>query len=648
MQFLHPEILHFLWLLIIPIIIHLFQLQRFKKVPFTNVELLKKIEVKTRKSSQLKKWLILVCRLGLFTSIILAFAQPFFSITDKNQSKELILYVDNSFSMSVQKSGSEHLNNEISRFLDNVFLPQKTTLITNDEIIENLPPETLKDELIKLKYSAKKTDFKTLFLQLENLRKQKTNTLYKTVFITDFQCFKDLKNSSVTDVNSPVSAVFRVLETTNNKWIDSAYITSKSNLEITLNIQLNSEEKSNIPVPVSLFLNDTLIAKSSADFSEKNSLLKSFNFPMKNFAKGKIEIEDNTLLFDNILLFSLEKNPKLNVLTIGKNNSFLNRIFTSEEFNFNTSENSNFDQSFFNKQDLVILNEIESINPQLNSLLKNYSDNGGNLVFIPSLDTNIASYNSILSEISTIRLGNFNQNKQYVSEIKFDHPIFKDVFEKRVSNFEAPLVNSFYELQSANQSSLLNYDNQFPFVVQANPNTFVFTSSISEGNSNFKSSPLIVPLFYNFAVSNAPFPKLYYSIGEENQLNFDYTLSKDEIVEIKNESSSFIPLQSHNGTSVKVFTKNNPSIAGYYTITHQDKPIKTVAYNYNRTESRINNPALKQTIDANKQIEIVDDYKALGTKISSQFEIKTLFKWFLGLAVLFLLLEMCILKFLKV
>jgi hypothetical protein len=37
MQFKHPEILYFLFLLVIPILVHLFQLRRFKKEFFTNV-----------------------------------------------------------------------------------------------------------------------------------------------------------------------------------------------------------------------------------------------------------------------------------------------------------------------------------------------------------------------------------------------------------------------------------------------------------------------------------------------------------------------------------------------------------------------------------------------------------------------------------
>ena len=55
MQFKNLEILYFLALLIIPILVHLFQLQKFVKVPFTNVAFLQKIQQETRKSSHIKK-----------------------------------------------------------------------------------------------------------------------------------------------------------------------------------------------------------------------------------------------------------------------------------------------------------------------------------------------------------------------------------------------------------------------------------------------------------------------------------------------------------------------------------------------------------------------------------------------------------------
>ena len=74
MQFKNPELLYALFLLLIPVLIHLFQLRKFQKESFTNVAFLKKVTLQTRKSSQIKKWLVLCLRMLLLAAIIFAFA----------------------------------------------------------------------------------------------------------------------------------------------------------------------------------------------------------------------------------------------------------------------------------------------------------------------------------------------------------------------------------------------------------------------------------------------------------------------------------------------------------------------------------------------------------------------------------------------
>ena len=98
MQFKNPEILYFLLLLIIPILVHLFQLRKFKKVPFTNVAFLQKLVIENRKSSQLKKWLILATRMLLIAATVIAFAQPYFSNTTIDSKQHFTIYLDNSLS----------------------------------------------------------------------------------------------------------------------------------------------------------------------------------------------------------------------------------------------------------------------------------------------------------------------------------------------------------------------------------------------------------------------------------------------------------------------------------------------------------------------------------------------------------------------
>ncbi|MEL6975892.1 MAG: BatA domain-containing protein, partial [Bacteroidota bacterium] len=105
MQLKHPEILWGLFLLVIPIIVHLFQLRRFKKTPFTNVAMLQKIMIDSQRANQLKKWLLLFTRLLLLAALIIAFAQPFTAKNQSEKEKETVIYLDNSFSMQARENG---------------------------------------------------------------------------------------------------------------------------------------------------------------------------------------------------------------------------------------------------------------------------------------------------------------------------------------------------------------------------------------------------------------------------------------------------------------------------------------------------------------------------------------------------------------
>ena len=121
MQFKHPELLYALILLVIPIIVHLFQLRRFQKEAFTNVKFLKEITLQTRKSSQLKKWLTLLTRLLLLACVIVAFAQPFSSKSKSfNTTSETVIYLDNSFSMQAKGINGTLLNSAIQDIIKTI------------------------------------------------------------------------------------------------------------------------------------------------------------------------------------------------------------------------------------------------------------------------------------------------------------------------------------------------------------------------------------------------------------------------------------------------------------------------------------------------------------------------------------------------
>ena len=113
MSFLHPAFLWALTALAIPVLIHLFQLRRFKRIDFPNVRYLVEVTQQTRARRKIQHWLVLLARCLALASLILAFAQPYLpGPTGATQVGEraVSLFVDNSYSMDGQNSGGRMLD----------------------------------------------------------------------------------------------------------------------------------------------------------------------------------------------------------------------------------------------------------------------------------------------------------------------------------------------------------------------------------------------------------------------------------------------------------------------------------------------------------------------------------------------------------
>ena len=139
MQFIHPLFLVALVTLAIPIIIHLFNFRRFKKVYFTNVRLLQEIQQETKKQSQLRQLLILLARLLAIAALVIAFAQPYIPASKQQKKitgqRSVSIYLDNSFSMEAVSTDGRLLDLAKNKALEIVssYGPSDVfQLVTND------------------------------------------------------------------------------------------------------------------------------------------------------------------------------------------------------------------------------------------------------------------------------------------------------------------------------------------------------------------------------------------------------------------------------------------------------------------------------------------------------------------------------------
>ena len=640
MQFKHPELLYALLLLIIPILVHLFQLRRFQKVDFTNVAFLKSVTIQTRKSSQLKKWLTLITRLLLFAAIILAFAQPYFSKNDSLKlESETVIYLDNSFSMQAKGTQGELLKRAAQHILESNYEDEILTIYTNNSTLKKSNSKTLKNELLQLSYSSNQLDYNAVILKGKELFSKDNSTRKNLILISDFQQL-DTQMEVKADSSVHINLVQLKPVNTNNISIDSLYISKINSSTIELKVNLKGNKSSLVNLPVSLFSDNNLIAKSSIDDISTSST--TFSIPTNIKTNGKITIDDASLQFDNSLFFNINKSSKINVLSINEtSDNFIKRIFTEDEFVLQSVLVSRLNFNDISKQNLIVLNELISIPLSLTNALQNFTSNGGIVLVIPPAKADLSSYNQALSKMSNITLSKESVGDKNVTSINYSHPLFNAVFNKQVSNFQYPIVHSFYTLNTQ-ESAVLSFEDNKPFLAQSN-NIFVFAASLNTQNSNFIDSPLIVPTLYNIGRMSLKSPKLYYYIGEDNNFDVTTNMQQDAILKLKFENTEIIPQQQTFSNKVTVTTNETPEIAQTYAITNNDVILEHISYNHNRSESNLS----YQDLSSMQNVSFSNSLPELLTTIKSDNNINALWKWFVILALLFLIIEMLILKYFK-
>ena len=641
MQFKHPEVLYALLLLLIPILVHLFQLRRFEKTAFTNVKFLQNVILQTRKSSQLKKWLILCTRLLAIAALVFAFAQPYFANRDiVKTEKETVIYLDNSFSMQTKGEKGDLLKRAVQELLNTVPEDEEISIFTNTETFKNTTIKSIRNDLLRLEYSHQQEAIPSVILKGRKLFSKQKNSDKNLILISDFQQNEQL--SVQTDSTFTTNYIQLKPSNANNIALDSLYIAEQDANSVKIAVVLKS---SGIPVqdvPVSLYDGGSLIAKSSVNLDSQNSSEVSFSIPSNKVIEGEIRIDDNALQFDNTLFFNINTPEKINVLAINEaDDTFLQKLYTEDEFNLVSAQLNQLNYNDISTQQLIVLNELKTIPNPLLTALRSFKQNGGSLVIIPAKESNLTSYNDLLK---TNRFSTFskvpNVTEKKITKINFSHPLFTNVFEKQVTNFQYPKVNDYYNIVST--AAILRFENNLPFLLSTNE-TYVFTAAINNENSNFKNSPIIVPILYNIGKNSLRLTDLYYTLGRENTFDVQTSLGQDAVLTIAKADEEFIPLQRTTNTKVRLTTDEFPSRAGIYSIKNQKTDLQQISYNFDRKESTLQYHNIANSYPENTHTTVAQFFEDLKNEQS----VASLWKWFIIFALVFLGIEILILKFVK-
>jgi len=125
MLFLNPTILLGLFAASIPLLIHLLNLRKLKKIDFSTLKFLKELQKSKIKKIKLKQWLLLTLRILIIFFIVFSFARPTLKVaalagTTSASKTSAVFVLDDSFSMSLVESKGSLFNQskaEINKIL---------------------------------------------------------------------------------------------------------------------------------------------------------------------------------------------------------------------------------------------------------------------------------------------------------------------------------------------------------------------------------------------------------------------------------------------------------------------------------------------------------------------------------------------------
>ena len=636
MHFRQPEVLFALVFLLIPLLVHLFQLRKYQKEDFTNVKFLKKISRETRKSSKLKKWLVLFARIMALGSIIIAFTQPYLPAEEQNRTtSEKVIYLDNSFSMQAMGKSGELLNTAIQDLLKNIPEEGNFHFITNDQEYRNLNSEELKNRIQQTEFSSNSLDIQSLKLKTSQFSDKKISA--EVLILSDFQ--QQLNFPEQAKGKTSYHLVPFKAENFTNFNLDSLYIEERDPEFLQLNFILKSNRKNSEQITVSAFKAEELLARKTFTLDNQDRLEGSFKLRNEQVSAGRLEIEDNGLQYDNRLYFSINPPQEITGAAISNDLTradFLDRIFTKPEFEFYNFTSGNIDYNLLSRASFIILNELEEMQASLSNKLQKMYKEGKTIIIIPSEEN--TAINSFLRNLPASGYGSLQTQELLITNIAFDHPLLNGVFEEEVKNFDYPKIKSYYQIAGVN--TILGFQDNSAFLNEQG-NIYLFAAPLNNENSNFKNAPLIVPIFYNLGRTALSLPQLYYQVNRTNQIEVPITNSGDEVISLVSENENFIPAQQAFAGKIVLHTKDLPATSGNYSIIYKGEKTGNVSYNYSRQESSGLN--YEDFINAEVYKSVSEYFNNVRTATQS----KALWKWFVILALIFLTAEMLLLKYLK-
>ena len=639
----NPNLLWGLLLLAIPIIVHLFDFRRIKKIQFSNVAFLQTIQKQNTPRRRVKELLILLARLLTITFLILAFAKPVIpGASESFSSGDNLLVLDNSQSMAAPCQGIPCLEAAKLASLEVAASYGQGRFFYQG--IYRLKPFVGPNELEQhFDQMALSRDRLELNFEEDDLERS------QVAILSDFQ------ENVVSEVNRlaadsiPILLVPMNPSARQNLYVDSVFLHNPFSIgdnKRTLGVRLansGGEEVENALVRV--FNGDRQL--SSVAVTIESNAFEDVQFEIENSKNPqfRVEVEDFEVDFDNNYFLTMPRFEPIKISILGGESSrAIEAVFENEEyFDLEIYSNSSIDFERFFSSDLVVLHTLDQL-PEWFDLDRL----SGDVAIIPSANSDVVNYSNRLGTRIT------SSSDTTFSELKsssLEHPFFEGIFDGLDARVAFPKVKSAF-LASRASEVLLAADRPYLQLLEGMSKIYWFGSPLTDAYSGLRNHALFLPVMYRIAENskgfNEPLTHMLSSLPLEVKLEYPST----KLLELKGAGGQFIPSSYFNQTTLILTLPSELDDPGFYYLTDGTDTLKVLALNTDRGESildGLNAENLKQHFGAFPNVQVLESGAPddLRESLSELSDGKQLWKYALLLALMFLGVETAFHRILK-
>ena len=485
----------------IPIVLHILNKARPKKVNWAAMELLQKTTQQQSKKIKLEDWLLMVLRCLTFLLVALAMMRLVFvnsSDLFSGASRELILVIDSSYSMNhgQYESRFDLAKKKAMKIVNSLPSGSKISLVTiGDEpevLIRHRDPSEISLERYFAALEAKPEGFglEVSLSVLDELLNESDSANREVIFLTDAQKRSWCENSKsaiekIAELNQKASISLLPLgdESYENLALSDFHMTSgacRSGGFINLSAKIINHGESLATASIELFHNSNIVDVTSvSSLQPKEERLLRFGVQLESPGPNRFQLslESDNLADDNSAYLAIYVPNKLKVLIIEGSPGAgrylelatqLERSGYAEGLICTVSLASLVSAEQIEKNDVIVLADVGDLDEENIKILDEKVRNGAGLLVYAGVNMDAFSAEQIIGRLVTM-----DWEKRVSPEDGQNHQIRvspqSDQLGLELRRLEAEIldckVNGFHQVQTAADSKiLLELDNGNPLL----------------------------------------------------------------------------------------------------------------------------------------------------------------------------------------